>query len=629
MIPFDPKHKVSFEQLSKDLQDRFKKFFKLINELEEKVNKTKKDVHDIIDGKFNESAKKLKDIQNKIAQYTRDINAILDKKIQDLQNRKYTGATTENLFGKGQDGQWAKIDPNMRNLFGDNGFDVLLVYNDISSQELTQLNGLDPYTIKEQYGVVVGHSQLAFDLDKKKIYMHVNGAYREVPIELSGEYFEKYLMNRSFYLNPLTKKLYFYYFFGKWCLIYSSNTDSDIGKIIGDTDTVVWERLQPERKTVPVPPPPPPPEPIPSTDGGEAPVKESPSLININWAMDFKKVEYDSWGEHGGNSSVETFYYTAPVWNVIKLGIINTVYGKVLHEVVQKDENIPERPAYHGWLHRHTRYIQSRQEEYERKSKPYIPIYTRVGNYADANSGKLDGSYLQGFTNLFRRIDNQGIVLPNAIYFSLGSMVADQIKFTFAYSKPTGEKLRIEPKLFPLDVVGPMQPRDKDSTGVYRTGRTSAIGRFSRFEGTSFVFKIKFAVCAYNANINNDNYDGRYPNSANWEYKVFTIYNQKDHAETFLEYDGKENYTKDQLLFYNDPSKNYDTLMIKLITHELIPTDIEGKGNKKYMFPAYRSTVGVNIWFGKESIYNNHTYYMLLSNSITSSLKIWTGISNN
>ena len=272
MIPFDPKHKVSFEQLSKDLQDRFKKFFKLINELEEKVNKTKKDVHDIIDGKFNESAKKLKDIQNKIAQYTRDINAILDKKIQDLQNRKYTGATTENLFGKGQDGQWAKIDPNMRNLFGDNGFDVLLVYNDISSQELTQLNGLDPYTIQQQYGVVVGHSQLAFDLDKKKIYMHINGAYREVPIELSGEYFEKYLMNRSFYLNPLTKKLYFYYFFGKWCLIYSPNTDSDIGKIVGDTDTVVWERLQPEFKTVTVPPPPPTPEPKTSLDGKDAPV---------------------------------------------------------------------------------------------------------------------------------------------------------------------------------------------------------------------------------------------------------------------------------------------------------------------------------------------------------------------
>ena len=248
----------------------------------------------------------------------------------------------------------------------------------------------------------------------------------------------------------------------------------------------------------------------------------------------------------------------------------------------------------------------------------------------DANSRELDGSYLQGFTNLFRRIDNQGVVLPNAIYFSLGSLVADYTKVGFGgrNNHLTGEKLRIEPKLFPLDVVGPWHPRDKDSTGVYKSGRHSGIGGINTFEGTSFVFKIKFAVCAYNANINNDNYDGRYQNSANWEYKVFTIYNQKDHAETFLEYDGKEKYTKEQLLFYNDPSKNYDTLMIKLITHELTPTNIKDRSYNAYMAPVYRSTVGVDIWFGSGSIYDR-THYMLLSNTITSSLKIWTGISNN
>lgn len=259
MIPFTPEHKITFEQLSKDLQDRFNNAKDNLKEIENEVEKIKGRVDN--NTITSASSKMVETIKSKIIEYNKSINNTIDLKVREINNKSYTGPTTTNLFGNGYQGQWAKIDPTNKYLFGDNAFDIILAYDNMTQQELDQLKTTTPDKIANKYGLLNVRTQAAFDFKLCKVYIYNGSVWEIADSGRSNEYFTKYLSERSFYLNPITKNLYFYYSKGQSCLI-GKGIGEDIGKIIGDNINSIPRDKSKDMPTIITPPPPPkPPEP--------------------------------------------------------------------------------------------------------------------------------------------------------------------------------------------------------------------------------------------------------------------------------------------------------------------------------------------------------------------------------
>jgi len=260
MIPFTPGHKITFEQLSKDLQDRFNNAKDNLKEIENEVEKIKGRVDN--NTITSASSKMVETIKSKIIEYNKSINNTIDLKVREINNKSYTGPTTTNLFGNGYQGQWAKIDPTNKYLFGDNAFDIILAYDNMTQQELDQLKTTTPDKIANKYGLLNVRTQAAFDFKLCKVYIYNGSTWEIADSGRSNEYFTKYLSERSFYLNPITKNLYFYYSKGQSCLI-GKGIGEDIGKIIGDNINSIPRDKSKDMPTIIIPPPPPkPPEPL-------------------------------------------------------------------------------------------------------------------------------------------------------------------------------------------------------------------------------------------------------------------------------------------------------------------------------------------------------------------------------
>jgi hypothetical protein len=236
MIPFTPGHKVTFEQLSKDLQDRFIQAQANLKEIEAKVEEAKKKINS--KPITAESTTKIEKLKTDINEYNRQINNLIDTKVREINNANYTTPVTEYILGTGINGHWSKIDQQNKKLFGDDAFDVVLVYKNITSQEFTQLKTSTPTSISSKYGTLETRVRAAFDMALRKVYIHNGTTWaEETNTAKTNEYFSKYLYNRSFYVNPITKSLYFYYEPGNACLI-GKGTDEEIGKIIGNINTI-------------------------------------------------------------------------------------------------------------------------------------------------------------------------------------------------------------------------------------------------------------------------------------------------------------------------------------------------------------------------------------------------------
>lgn len=269
MIPFTPGHKVTFEQLSKDLQDRFTQAQTNLKEIEAKVEEAKKKINS--KPITAESTTKIEKLKTDINEYNRRINNLIDTKIRDINNANYTTPVTEYILGTGINGHWSKIDQQNKKLFGDDAFDVILVYKNITSQEFTQLKTSTPTSISSKYGTLETRVRAAFDMALRKVYIHNGTTWaEETNTAKTNEYFSKYLCNRSFYVNPITKSLYFYYEPGNACLI-GKGTDEEIGKIVGNINTIDRNKnmdMPLVKPPPPTPPTPPTPKPTyPSTSG--------------------------------------------------------------------------------------------------------------------------------------------------------------------------------------------------------------------------------------------------------------------------------------------------------------------------------------------------------------------------
>lgn len=256
MIPFTPGHKITFEQLSKDLQDRFNNAKDNLKEIENEVEKIKGRVDN--NTITSASSKMVETIKSKIIEYNKSINNTIDLKVREINNKSYTGPTTTNLFGNGYQGQWAKIDPTNKYLFGDNAFDIILAYDNMTQQELDQLKTTTPDKIANKYGLLNVRTQAAFDFKLCKVYIYNGSVWEIADSSRSNEYFTKYLSERSFYLNPITKNLYFYYSKGQSCLI-GKGIGEDIGKIIGGSIDSIPRDKSKDMPIIATPPPPPPP----------------------------------------------------------------------------------------------------------------------------------------------------------------------------------------------------------------------------------------------------------------------------------------------------------------------------------------------------------------------------------
>jgi len=262
-MAFNPEHKVSYDQLSKSLQDKLTTATAGVSELQKLIEEAKKSITSLVDSSTSTIGTKIDTLKTKIATESSETNVVIEQKKQEITNnlKSASGQTTAKLMS-GESGQFGKVDPSNKILFGDNGFDVILVYSNISTQEKSQLTALTPNKIVENYGVNSKRVQAAFDLDKRKLLIYNGTTWQDIEDQDKvTEYFSKYLTNRSFYLNPLTKNLYFYCFDGKWTLINRLvNTGiEDIGKIIGNIGEIKYDSslLMPE-VTTPIKPPKPP-----------------------------------------------------------------------------------------------------------------------------------------------------------------------------------------------------------------------------------------------------------------------------------------------------------------------------------------------------------------------------------
>ena len=262
-MTFNPEHKVTYEQLSKSLQDRLTAATAGVSKLQKLIEEAKKSITSLVDSSTSTIGTKIDTLKTKITTESSETSVVIEQKKKEITNnlKSASGQTTAKLMS-GESGQFGKIGPSNKTLFGDNGFDVILVYNNISTQEKNQLTALTPNKISENYGVNAKRVQATFDLDKRKLLIYNGTTWQDIEDQDKiTEYFSKYLTNRSFYLNPLTKNLYFYCFDGKWTLINRLvNTDiEDIGKIIGNIGEIKYDSslLMPE-VTDPIKPPKPP-----------------------------------------------------------------------------------------------------------------------------------------------------------------------------------------------------------------------------------------------------------------------------------------------------------------------------------------------------------------------------------
>lgn len=271
-MAFNPEHKVTYEQLSKSLQDRLTAATAGVSELQKLIEEAKKSITSLVDSSTSTIGTKIDTLKTKITTESSETSVVIEQKKKEITNnlKSASGQTTAKLMS-GESGQFGKVDPSNKTLFGDNGFDVILVYNSISTQEKSQLTVLTPKKIAENYGVNAKRVQAAFDLDKRKLLIYNGTTWQDIEDQDKiTEYFSKYLTNRSFYVNPLTKNLYFYCFDGKWTLINRLvNTGiEDIGKIIGNIGEIKYDPslLMPEVTDPIKPPKPPVPPVIPTKD---------------------------------------------------------------------------------------------------------------------------------------------------------------------------------------------------------------------------------------------------------------------------------------------------------------------------------------------------------------------------
>lgn len=263
MIPFTPEHKITFEQLSKDLQDRFTQAQTNLKEIEAKVEEARKKINS--NPITAESTTKIEKLKIDITEYNRRINNLIDTKVREINNANYTTPVTEYILGTGIDGHWSKIDQQNKKLFGDDAFDVVLVYKNITSQEFTQLKTFTPTSIASKYGLLETRVRAAFDMTLRKVYIYNGTTWtEETNTTKTNEYFSKYLCNRSFYVNPITKSLCFYYEPGNACLI-GKGTDEEIGKIVGNINTIDRNKNM-DMPLIKPPPPTPPPTPKPTLE---------------------------------------------------------------------------------------------------------------------------------------------------------------------------------------------------------------------------------------------------------------------------------------------------------------------------------------------------------------------------
>lgn len=271
-MAFNPEHKVTYEQLSKSLQDKLTTATAGVSKLQKLIEEAKKSITSLVDSSTSTIGTKIDTLKTKITTESSETNVVIEQKKKEITNnlKSASGQTTAKLMS-GESGQFGKVDPSNKTLFGDNGFDVILVYSNISAQEKNQLTALTPNKIAENYGVNSKRVQAAFDLDKRKILIYNGTTWQDIEDhDKITEYFSKYLTNRSFYLNPLTKNLYFYCFDGKWTLINRLvNTGiEDIGKIVGNIGEIKYDPslLIPEVTTPIKPPKPPVPPVLPTKD---------------------------------------------------------------------------------------------------------------------------------------------------------------------------------------------------------------------------------------------------------------------------------------------------------------------------------------------------------------------------
>ena len=198
-MAFNPEHKVTYEQLSKSLQDRLTAATAGVSKLQKLIEEAKKSITSLVDSSTSTIGTKIDTLKTKITTESSETNVVIEQKKKEITNnlKSASGQTTAKLMS-GESGQFGKIDPSDKTLFGDNGFDVILVYNNMSTQEKNQLTALTPSKIAENYGVNSKRVQAAFDLDKRKILIYNGTTWQDIEDQDKiTEYFSKYLTNRK------------------------------------------------------------------------------------------------------------------------------------------------------------------------------------------------------------------------------------------------------------------------------------------------------------------------------------------------------------------------------------------------------------------------------------------------
>lgn len=180
---------------------------------------------------------RLNSISALIIQLTSELNAV-QKKIDDefnrvemsLTNIRFKGGrgpVTQHFVDNGRLGQLGKLDPYNRWIFPHDECIRCLAYT--SSEEMYRI--LEEPWLEEKciYNKI---DPAIYDIQNNK-RTDISHNYDSSRMEERASYIREYIPHRTWLVNPVTKKVYFYFFPGRW-IDFSKRSDDNTGKILVD-----------------------------------------------------------------------------------------------------------------------------------------------------------------------------------------------------------------------------------------------------------------------------------------------------------------------------------------------------------------------------------------------------------